>query len=88
VPAAAARLSVVPKTVHRLINNGDLPAYRVSRMIRIRPEDLDRYIESHRIQPGDLAHLFTPRPTSTTDARTRISRRGRDVPPERRPRDA
>jgi excisionase family DNA binding protein len=88
VPVAAARLSVVPKTVYRLINNGDLPAYQVSRMIRIRAEDLDCYIESHRIQPGDLAHLFTPHPTPTTDARTPTARRGRDVPPDRRPRDA
>jgi excisionase family DNA binding protein len=67
VPAAARRLSIVPKTVHRLINDGELPAYRVSRMIRIRPEDLDRYIESHRIQPGDLAHLFTPPPSAAPD---------------------
>ena len=88
VPAVAARLSVVARTVYRLVNNGELPAYRVSRMIRIRPEDLDRYLESQRIQPGDLDHLCTPHPTPTTDARTPTSRRRRDVPPEGRPRDA
>jgi excisionase family DNA binding protein len=88
VPAVAARLSVVARTVYRLVNNGELAAYRVSRMIRIRPEDLDRYLESQRIQPGDLDHLCVAQPTPTTDARTRTSRRGRDVPPEGRPRDA
>jgi excisionase family DNA binding protein len=79
---------VVARTVYRLVNKGELPAYRVSRMIRIRTEDFDRYLESQRIQPGDLDHLCAPRPTPTTDARTRTSRRRRDVPPEGRPRDA
>jgi excisionase family DNA binding protein len=88
VAAVAARLSVVARTVYRLVNNGELSAYRVSRMIRIRPEDLDRYLESQRIQPGDLDHLCTPQRTTTTDARTRTSRRRRDVPPVGRPRDA
>ena len=87
MPAVAARLSVVARTVYRLVNNGELPAYRVSRMIRIRPEDLDRYLESQRIQPGDLDHLCTARPAPITHARTPTSRRGRDVPPGGRPRD-
>ena len=69
MPAVAARLSVVARTVYRLVNNGELPAYRVSRMIRIRPEDLDRYLESQRIRPGDLDHLCTARPTPNPHAR-------------------
>ena len=86
--AVAARLSVVARTVYRLVNNGELSAYRVSRLIRIRPEDLDRYLESQRIQPGDLDHLCTARPTPIPHARTPTSRRRRDVPPQGRPRDA
>lgn len=74
MPAVAARLSVVARTVYRLVNNGELPAYRVSRMIRIRPEDLDRYLESQRIQPGDLDHLCVARPTPMPYARTPTSR--------------
>jgi excisionase family DNA binding protein len=88
VPAVAARLSVVARTVYRLVNNGELPAYRVSRMIRIRPEDLDRYLESNASSPATSTTSCTPQPTPTTDAWTRTSRRRRDVPPEGRPRDA
>jgi excisionase family DNA binding protein len=73
VQAAAWQLAVVPKTIYRLINNDELPAYRVSRMIRIRAEDLDRYIQSQRIQPGELAHLCTPHPAPDPDTRDTTS---------------
>lgn len=40
VNEAARRLSVTPHTVRRRIAAGDLPAARVGRAVRIRPEDL------------------------------------------------
>ena len=42
VESAAALLDCHPDTVRRLIANGDLKAYRVGRLIRIKPADLDR----------------------------------------------
>jgi len=54
---AATRLGVVPKTVYRLIDKGELTGYRIGRVIRIKESDLLAYEASCKIQPGDLAHL-------------------------------
>ena len=35
------------KTVRRLIEAGELPHVRIGRLVRIRPEDLDRFIKGH-----------------------------------------
>jgi excisionase family DNA binding protein len=54
---AAARLGVTNRTVYRFINDGDLVAYKIGRVIRIQQADLDAFVESTRIQPGSLDHL-------------------------------
>ncbi len=38
---AAARWGVHPETIKRLIRTGDLPAYRLQRILRIDVNDLD-----------------------------------------------
>ena len=48
---------MVPKTVYRLIDKGELTGYRIGRVIRIKESDLLAYEASCKIQPGDLAHL-------------------------------
>jgi excisionase family DNA binding protein len=40
--------------VYRFIDSGELAAYRFGRVIRVRSEDLDAFIESCRIEPGTL----------------------------------
>lgn len=56
--AAARRLGVTPRTLYRFIDQGDLPAYRMGRVIRLKTADVDAFIESTRIQPGTLEHLY------------------------------
>lgn len=56
---AAARLGITPRTLYRLIDHGDLHAHRVGRLIRIRSDEIDRYLEQATIQPGTLSHLHT-----------------------------
>jgi excisionase family DNA binding protein len=51
---AARRLGLTPRTIYRLIDTGDLVAYRFGRVIRVRPDDLDAFIEASRITPGTL----------------------------------
>jgi excisionase family DNA binding protein len=63
VRQAARALGVVSRTVYGLINAGRLPGYRIGRVIRVRHDDLDRFLESVRIEPGSLDHLCGP--TST-----------------------
>ena len=56
--AAARRLGITPRTLYRFIDEGDLPAYRFGRVIRLKQMDVDAYIEQCRIEPGSLEHLY------------------------------
>lgn len=50
----ARRLGVTPRTVYGFIDRGELPAYRMVRVIRVRSIDLEAFIEACRIEPGTL----------------------------------
>lgn len=43
---AATRLGIVLRTLYRLINEGELPAYKMGRVLRIKSSDLDQYVEA------------------------------------------
>lgn len=53
VNEAARRLSVTPHTIRRRIAAGDLPAARVGRAVRIRPEDLASLYTTPESGEGD-----------------------------------
>ena len=55
---AARRLGITPRTLYRFIDLGDLPAYRLGRVIRLKADDVERFIDSSRIEPGTLEHLY------------------------------
>jgi len=55
--AAAKRLGVTTRTLYRFVDDGDLPAYRFGRVIRLKAADVETYIEACRIEPGTLEHL-------------------------------
>ena len=61
---AAKYLGLSAVTFYRLIDDGQLPAYRFGRVIRIKASDLDAFIESHRIEPGTITYLY---PEGSTD---------------------
>ncbi len=56
--AAAKRLGITPRTLYRFIDEGQLPAYRFGRVIRLKTTDVDVYIETCLIEPGSMAHLY------------------------------
>jgi len=56
--AAAKRLGITPRTLYRFIDLGELPAYRLGRVIRLKATDVDAFIEGSRIEPGSLEHLY------------------------------
>ena len=64
---AAARLGITLRSLYRFIDEGDLAAYKFGRVIRLRQEDVSRYIETCRIQPGQLEHLYPPPKGGDTD---------------------
>jgi excisionase family DNA binding protein len=55
---AARRLGITTRTLYRFIDQGDLPGYRMGRVIRVKAADVDAFIEASRIQPGTLEHLY------------------------------
>lgn len=57
-PEACARLGVTLRTLYRFIDEGQLPAYKMGRVIRLQAQEVDAFIERTRIQPGTLEHLY------------------------------
>ena len=68
---AANRLGITPRTLYRFIDEGQLAAYRFGRVIRLKTTDVDAFIETCRIAPGTLEHLY-PDSGSETSA-TQVS---------------
>jgi excisionase family DNA binding protein len=56
--AAADYLGITPRTLYRFIDEGQLPAYRFGRVIRLKRPEVEKFIESCRIEPGTLEHLY------------------------------
>jgi excisionase family DNA binding protein len=56
--AAARRLGITPRTLYRFIDQGDIPAYRFGRVIRLKAAEVDAFIDQCRIEPGTLEHLY------------------------------
>ena len=67
---AAQYLGLTTRTLYRLIDEGQLPAYKFGRVIRLKQADVDVFVESSRIEPGSLEHLYPEgrKSTSVTDA--------------------
>ena len=55
---AAAALGLTPRTLYRLIDEGQLPAYRFGRVIRLKQTEIDEFVARSRIEPGSLEHLY------------------------------
>jgi len=80
---ASTRLGITLRSLYRFIDEGDLPAYKFGRVIRMKVEDIDGFIEACRIRPGELEHLYPPlKPTEgdeeedaagAADARTAVA---------------
>jgi excisionase family DNA binding protein len=67
---AARRLGVTTRTLYRFIDEGQVPAYKFGRVIRLKQDEVDEFVERARIAPGSLEHLYpdTRHDTSDTDA--------------------
>jgi excisionase family DNA binding protein len=64
---ACERLGVTLRTLYRFIDEGQLPAYKMGRVIRLQASDVDSFIDKMRIQPGSLEHLY-PEPKTSSEA--------------------
>lgn len=64
---AAKRLGITSRTLYRFIDGGQLPAYRFGRVIRLQEHEVDRFIETCKIEPGTLEHLYPEAVTTDAD---------------------
>lgn len=55
---AAEYLGVNTRTLYRMIDEGSLPAYKFGRVIRLQENDVVAFVETARIKPGSLEHLY------------------------------
>jgi excisionase family DNA binding protein len=69
---AARRMGITTRTLYRFVDEGQLPAYRMGRVFRLKQSDVDAFIESARVEPGTLANLYPERKsTENNDASRR-----------------
>lgn len=55
---AARSLGITPRTLYRLIDEGQIAAYKFGRVIRLKEQDVETFIDASRIEPGSLEHLY------------------------------
>jgi len=67
---AAEHLGVTLRSLYRFIDEGALPAFKFGRVIRLKADDVDAFIENCRIAPGSLEHLY-PEVKGSTPVRGR-----------------
>ncbi len=65
--AAAEYLGITPRTLYRLVDEGQLPAYKFGRVLRLKQADVDAFVESARVEPGTLKHLYPEGRVKGTD---------------------
>jgi excisionase family DNA binding protein len=58
---AARRLGITTRTLYRFVDEGQIPAYKMGRVFRLKRSDVDEFIDRSRIQPGTLEHLYPER---------------------------
>jgi len=66
-PEAAQRLGITQRTLYRLIDEGQVPAYKMGRVLRVKASDLDVFLEQSRVTPGSLKHLYPEAKTVSSD---------------------
>ena len=63
---AARRMGITARTLYKFIDEGQVPAYKFGRVIRLKQSDVDAFIEASRVEPGTLEHLYPEVRTATS----------------------
>jgi excisionase family DNA binding protein len=62
---AGKRLGITLRTLYRLIDEGQVPAYKFGRVIRLKGDEVDAFINDARVAPGSMQHLYPPKASGT-----------------------
>jgi excisionase family DNA binding protein len=57
-PAAARSLGVTLRTLYRILDGGELRSYRAGRVLRLKGNDIEAWLEGQRVRPGELSRLY------------------------------
>ena len=57
-PAPWLSTDQAARTLYRMIDSGELPAYRFGRVIRLRRHEVEEFVDRSRVAPGTLQHLY------------------------------
>ena len=60
IPRAAEQLRVAQKTLYKWVEAGQVPFVRIGRLVRFRPEDLERWVAG-RVQSAEVSPLRNDR---------------------------
>ena len=71
---AAKYLGITPRTLYRFIDQGEIPAFRFGRVIRLKQDDVDHFIER---QPDPARHARAPLPGARRSRRRVVPAAGR-----------
>lgn len=55
---ASRRLGINPRTLYRLVDEGQIAAYKFGRVIRLKGADVESFITASQVTPGSLEHLY------------------------------
>jgi excisionase family DNA binding protein len=64
---ACTRLGITVRTLYRMIDEGQIPAHKMGRVIRLKAQDVEAFIKDSRVEPGELKHLY-PEPKRKDEA--------------------
>lgn len=78
-PAAAKYMGISLRTLYSILDTGELPAYKLGRVIRMKRADVDAYLEA--AASGRAAWATCTRP-ERTETRRGSGRAGAPPPPE------
>lgn len=67
-PEAAERLGITQRTLYRLIDEGQIPAYKMGRVFRVKEGDIDGFLDRSRVTPGSLRHLYPDAKITTSES--------------------
>lgn len=57
VREAARRIGVADRVLRQAVRSGDLPAFKLGkRTLRVKPADLDDWIQNRRVRPWSAEH--------------------------------
>ena len=63
---AARYLGITGPTLYRLVDEGQVVAYKIGRVLRFKRADLDTFLEGARVPPGGLKHLYADTKSETS----------------------